>query len=165
LLGTSKNLRQIDMTGRISRRIADQARTDFAAIESDLEVTQKQLARLPTRRELTGTGARHYLRDYDGDDAESAVLSEVNSTRLPARGSAQGGKRTYILTAASPRRIAHGTVFRHGRRTAKGEDSFRTAGGFLGERREHFVGILPGFSECPIMPLSAARRSRNRHNI
>jgi hypothetical protein len=34
---------------------ADQARTDFAAIESELEVIQKQLARLPTRRELAGT--------------------------------------------------------------------------------------------------------------
>jgi len=34
---------------------ADQARTDFAAIQSELEVIQKQLARLPTRRELAGT--------------------------------------------------------------------------------------------------------------
>ena len=32
-----------------------QTRTDFAAIESELEVIQKQLARLPTRRELAGT--------------------------------------------------------------------------------------------------------------
>jgi hypothetical protein len=31
------------------------ARIDFAAIESDLEVIQKQLARLPTRRELART--------------------------------------------------------------------------------------------------------------
>jgi hypothetical protein len=31
------------------------ARTDFGAIESDLEVIQKRLARLPTRRELEGT--------------------------------------------------------------------------------------------------------------
>ena len=36
-------------------RQADQARTDSALIESDLEVIQKQLARLPTRRELAGT--------------------------------------------------------------------------------------------------------------
>jgi hypothetical protein len=36
-------------------RQANQARTDFAAIQSDLEVIQKQLARLPTRRELAGT--------------------------------------------------------------------------------------------------------------
>jgi ribosome-associated translation inhibitor RaiA len=34
---------------------SDQARTDFAAIESDLEVIQKQLSRLPTRRELART--------------------------------------------------------------------------------------------------------------
>jgi hypothetical protein len=34
-----------------SLRQADQACTDFAAIESELEVIQKQLARLPTRRE------------------------------------------------------------------------------------------------------------------
>jgi hypothetical protein len=33
-------------------RQADQARTDPAAIESDLEVTLKQLSRLLTRREL-----------------------------------------------------------------------------------------------------------------
>ena len=31
------------------------ARTDFAVIESDLEVIQNQLARLLTRRELVGT--------------------------------------------------------------------------------------------------------------
>jgi hypothetical protein len=36
-------------------RQANQVRTDFAAIESDLEVIQKQLARLPTRRELAGS--------------------------------------------------------------------------------------------------------------
>jgi hypothetical protein len=36
----------------LALRQPDQARTDFAAIESDLEVIQKQLARLPTRREL-----------------------------------------------------------------------------------------------------------------
>jgi hypothetical protein len=36
-------------------RQADQVRTDVALIESHLEVVQKQLARLPTRRELAGT--------------------------------------------------------------------------------------------------------------
>jgi hypothetical protein len=36
-------------------RQADQVRIDFAAIDSDLEVIQKQLARLPTRQELAGT--------------------------------------------------------------------------------------------------------------
>jgi hypothetical protein len=36
-------------------RRANQVRTDFAAIESELEVIQKQLSRLPTRRELSGT--------------------------------------------------------------------------------------------------------------
>jgi hypothetical protein len=36
-------------------RQPDQARTDFAAIECDLEVIQKQLGRLPTRRELRRT--------------------------------------------------------------------------------------------------------------
>jgi hypothetical protein len=35
--------------------LGDQARTDFAAIESDLAVIQKQLPRLPARRELVGT--------------------------------------------------------------------------------------------------------------
>jgi hypothetical protein len=33
----------------------DQARTDFAAIESDFAVINEQLARLPTHRELAGT--------------------------------------------------------------------------------------------------------------
>ena len=41
--------------GGITCGRADQARTDFAAIESDLEVIQKQLARLPTHRELART--------------------------------------------------------------------------------------------------------------
>jgi hypothetical protein len=36
-------------------RQADQTRAVFVVIESDLEVIQKQLARLPTRRELAGT--------------------------------------------------------------------------------------------------------------
>jgi hypothetical protein len=36
-------------------RQADQARTDFTAIKSDLEVIQKQLARLPACRERAGT--------------------------------------------------------------------------------------------------------------
>jgi hypothetical protein len=39
----------------VSLRQADQARTDFTAIESELEIVQKQLTRLPTRRELAGT--------------------------------------------------------------------------------------------------------------
>jgi hypothetical protein len=36
-------------------RQADQARTDFAAIEPELEVIQRELARLPTRRKLAET--------------------------------------------------------------------------------------------------------------
>jgi hypothetical protein len=36
-------------------RKADQVRTDFAAIESQFGVIQKQLSRLPTRREQAGT--------------------------------------------------------------------------------------------------------------
>ena len=39
----------------LTMRQADQARIDFASIESDLEVIQKQLTRLPTRRELART--------------------------------------------------------------------------------------------------------------
>ena len=39
----------------LALRTEDQARTDLAAIESELGVTQKQLARLLTRRELVGT--------------------------------------------------------------------------------------------------------------
>jgi hypothetical protein len=41
----------------LALRQADQVRTDCAAIESGLEVIQKQLARLPTRRELAGDRA------------------------------------------------------------------------------------------------------------
>jgi hypothetical protein len=36
-------------------RQADQARTDFAALESDLQIVISQLARLPTRSDLTRT--------------------------------------------------------------------------------------------------------------
>jgi len=36
-------------------RQIDQARSDFAAIESDLEFVMSQLARLPTRKELART--------------------------------------------------------------------------------------------------------------
>jgi hypothetical protein len=36
----------------LALRQADQARTDFAAIESDLQNVMEQLARLPTRKEL-----------------------------------------------------------------------------------------------------------------
>jgi hypothetical protein len=39
-------------THTLALRQSDQARTDFALIESELEVIQKQLARLPTRGEL-----------------------------------------------------------------------------------------------------------------
>ena len=35
----------------LSLRQADQARTDFAAIESDLQFVMGQLSRLPTRKE------------------------------------------------------------------------------------------------------------------
>ena len=36
----------------LTLRQADQARTDFAAIESDLEAIMERLSRLPTRKEL-----------------------------------------------------------------------------------------------------------------
>ena len=39
----------------LTLRQADQARTDFAAIESDLELIMGQLARLPTRAYLCRT--------------------------------------------------------------------------------------------------------------
>jgi hypothetical protein len=55
----------------------DQTRTDFAAIESDLEVIQRQLSRLPTRRELTGTALGIIFGTTMLDDAELAVLSAV----------------------------------------------------------------------------------------
>ena len=35
----------------LTLRQADQARTDFAAVESDLEFIMAQLARIPTRKE------------------------------------------------------------------------------------------------------------------
>lgn len=39
----------------LALRQADQARTDFAAIESDLQFVINQLARIPTRKELART--------------------------------------------------------------------------------------------------------------
>jgi hypothetical protein len=45
------------------------ARTDFAAIGSDLEVIRKQLARLPTRRELAGTALGIIFATMMLDDA------------------------------------------------------------------------------------------------
>jgi hypothetical protein len=39
----------------LTLRQADQARTDFAAIEAELGIIQAQLARLPKRRELAQT--------------------------------------------------------------------------------------------------------------
>jgi hypothetical protein len=42
----------------LALRQADQARTDFAAIESELEVIQKQLGRLPTRRGVSEDRSR-----------------------------------------------------------------------------------------------------------
>jgi hypothetical protein len=40
---------------RLTLRQADQARTDFASIESDLEAIMARLARLPTRGDLAKT--------------------------------------------------------------------------------------------------------------
>jgi hypothetical protein len=51
------------------------ARTDFATIESELEVIQKQLARLPTRRELGRTAFGIIFAN--ADDAAVAVLSAL----------------------------------------------------------------------------------------
>jgi hypothetical protein len=39
----------------LTLRQADQARTDFAAIESDLQFVMGQLARMPTRSDLAKT--------------------------------------------------------------------------------------------------------------
>ena len=39
----------------LTLRQVDQARSDFAAIESELEIIQAQLARFPTRREMAQT--------------------------------------------------------------------------------------------------------------
>jgi hypothetical protein len=36
----------------LTLRQADEARTDFAAIEGDLQLVMRQLARLPTQRDL-----------------------------------------------------------------------------------------------------------------
>jgi hypothetical protein len=37
---------------RFTLRQADEARTDFAAIESDLEMIMSRLAQVPTRKEI-----------------------------------------------------------------------------------------------------------------
>ena len=41
-----------DIEYRLALRQADQARTDFAAVESDLSALTDQVARLPTYKEL-----------------------------------------------------------------------------------------------------------------
>jgi len=58
-------------------RQTDQARTDFAAIESDLEVIQKQLARLTTRRKLAGTALGIIFATMMLTTPEFAVLSAL----------------------------------------------------------------------------------------
>jgi hypothetical protein len=60
-------------------------------LKSDLEVIHKQLARLPTRRELFGDRTRHHLRDDDADDAELAVRSAVVDKNLTL-GACAGGR-------------------------------------------------------------------------
>ena len=55
----------------LTSRQADQAGTDFAAIESELEVIQKQLSRLPTPG-ASEDRARHHPRDDDVNDAALA---------------------------------------------------------------------------------------------
>jgi hypothetical protein len=54
MLFADKAVRHVRHT-HLALRQPDQAHTDFAAIESDVEVVQKQLARLPTRQELART--------------------------------------------------------------------------------------------------------------
>jgi len=44
-----------DLEHRLTLRQADQARTDFAALESDLEAIMARIARLPTRSDLAKT--------------------------------------------------------------------------------------------------------------
>jgi hypothetical protein len=58
-------------------RQADQARTDFAAVAFDLEVIQKQLARLPTRRELAGTALGIIFATMMLTTLEPAVFSAL----------------------------------------------------------------------------------------
>jgi hypothetical protein len=58
-------------------RQTDQARTDFAAIESDLELIQKQLARLTTRRKLAGTALGIIFATMMLTTPEFAVLSAL----------------------------------------------------------------------------------------
>jgi hypothetical protein len=58
MLASPLMVQLMDVIGINNRRVTDktdQARAEFAAIESELEVIQKQLARLPTLRELART--------------------------------------------------------------------------------------------------------------
>jgi hypothetical protein len=56
---------------------SDQARTDFAAIESDLEVIQEAAFATADAPGASQDRARHHLRDDDADHAELAVFSAL----------------------------------------------------------------------------------------
>ena len=61
----------------LTLRQADQARTDFAAIKSELEVISGAAFGTADAPGASGDRARHHFRGDDADDAEFAVLSAV----------------------------------------------------------------------------------------
>jgi hypothetical protein len=78
-------------------------RTDFAAIESELQVIQKQVARLPTRRELAGTALGIIFATMMLTTPEPAVLSAlVDKSTLGACAGYRLGL-TPVLLHATPR--------------------------------------------------------------
>jgi hypothetical protein len=64
----------------LALRQTDQARTDFALIESDLEVIAKQLAAAADAPGASRDRARHHVRDGGaGDPVDRSVLASVTS--------------------------------------------------------------------------------------
>ena len=61
----------------LSLRQADQARTDFAATEAELEGHSEAAFTTADAPGASGDRARHHLRDDDADDIEFAVFSAV----------------------------------------------------------------------------------------
>src|ERR1700746_1466908 len=69
----------------LTLRQADQARTDFALVESNLELIMAQVARIPTRKEQARKHARDHLRDGNPDYAGGFVVHRVLALLLVTR--------------------------------------------------------------------------------
>lgn len=104
----------------LALRRADQARTDFAAIESDLEFIMGQLARLPTRKEQATTTLTIILTTallttlsilwFTGARATHAHAREA--LPQPKRATATGGRRGSPQAGRSSATARYGYPYR-----------------------------------------------------